>query len=94
MLYQLVNLLIPLITLPYLTRVLNADNMGVYTYNFTIISYFLIFATLGSNIYGSRKIAYVRNNLDDLSKNFIEIQLFRTIMVIVTLILIFLKVKY
>ncbi|NDI76422.1 flippase [Psychrilyobacter sp. BL5] len=93
MLYQLVNLLIPLITLPYLTRVLNANNMGIYTYNFTIISYFLIFATLGSNIYGSRKIAYVRNDHTNLSRNFIEIQLFRTLTVLITIIVLFLSIN-
>ena len=47
LLYQFVQIVIPLILLPYVSRVLGADTLGVYNYSYTIASYFLIFGMLG-----------------------------------------------
>ena len=52
----------PLITAPYIARVLGADKIGVYSYTYTIVNYFVLIAMLGINNYGSREIAKVRND--------------------------------
>ena len=55
--YQLVRILAPLITVPYLSRVLGPDAVGVYSYTYSITSYFVMFAMLGMGTYGVRAIA-------------------------------------
>jgi len=71
--YQLLILLIPLITTPYLSRVLGADGVGIYSYYYSIANYFVIFILLGLNNYGNRAIAKVRDNHIELSKTFWQI---------------------
>ena len=56
-LYQVVILVIPLVTSPYLTRVLGSKPLGVYTYTYSIAYYFVIVAMLGINKYGQRIVA-------------------------------------
>ena len=60
--YQLLALLIPLVTAPYLTRVLGAENLGIYTYTFTVAGVFLKIAELGIITHGSRSIATVQDD--------------------------------
>ena len=67
-LYQILILIIPLITMPYVSRVLGADGVGIYSYTYSISYYFMIIAMLGLNNYGNRTIAKVRNNKEELSK--------------------------
>ena len=44
--YQVLSLLIPLLTIPYVSRVLGTDGVGVYSYTYSIANYFVLFATL------------------------------------------------
>ncbi len=55
--YQLLLIVIPLITTPYLSRVLGPEPIGVYSYSFSVANYFVLFATLGMGSYGVRVIA-------------------------------------
>lgn len=57
--YRLLLIIMPLITTPYLSRVLGADKVGVYSYTYAITDYFVIFATLGMAQHGVRAIAQV-----------------------------------
>lgn len=68
--YQLLNLIVPLITLPYITKTLGAENYGVYVYSFTIVSYLILLTDFGLRVYGSRNISYVRNNLNKKTEVF------------------------
>jgi len=68
--YQVVRIIIPLITMPYLSRVLGSSPLGVYSYTYTIANYFIFFILLGLNQYGVREIAKVRENGEELSKAF------------------------
>ena len=47
--YQIVQILVPLVTTPYLSRVLGADNLGIYSYNNAVAYCFSIFIILGLN---------------------------------------------
>lgn len=71
--YQILAILIPLITSPYLSRVVGAEGLGTYTYVNTIASYFLLFIMLGLNNYGNREIARVRDNNQKTKQVFSEI---------------------
>lgn len=64
--YQILTLIVPLITTPYLSRVLRADGIGRYSITQAIVEYFVLFGLLGMATYGSRQIAYVRD--DDKAK--------------------------
>ena len=82
--YQLVNICVPLVTTPYISRVLGADGVGVYSYNYSVAQLFSIFILLGLNNYGNREVASVRDDREKLSKTFWSIyclQLFLGIVV-------------
>ncbi|MCM1038719.1 MAG: oligosaccharide flippase family protein [Ruminococcus sp.] len=55
--YQVVVALTPLITSPYISRVLGVKNLGIYSYTYAMVSYFMLFSMLGITNYGSREIA-------------------------------------
>lgn len=71
--YQLLLIVLPLITTPYISRVLGADGVGTFAYTYTIANYFVLFAMLGVKNYGNRSIAAVRENQNYRSKTFWEI---------------------
>lgn len=88
--YQLLTIITPLITTPVISRNLGAANIGLYSYNYSIASYFVLFIMLGLNNYGNRTIASVRDNKIRLSKTFEGIylmQLFFGIIVLVAYVL-------
>lgn len=62
------NFLFPLITFPYVSRILGPNGMGISSFAISIISYFVILATLGSATYGIRACSQVSENKDELSK--------------------------
>lgn len=55
--YQVLILALPLVTAPYLSRVIGANGIGVYSYSFAIATYFVYVVMLGLNNYGNRTIA-------------------------------------
>ena len=67
---ELITTLIPLITTPYVTRILGTDGMGAYNYVLTIASYFVLFANFGIKVYGNRCIAQVRDDPDARNRVF------------------------
>lgn len=68
--YQILIVFLPLITSPYLSRTLGAEISGVYSYNFSIAHYFMIFAMLGISTYGNRLIASIRDDREKLNRSF------------------------
>ena len=67
--YQILTLLLPLVTASYLARALGATATGIYSYTYTIVNYFVIFGSLGIALYGQREIAYVQNDKEKRKKN-------------------------
>lgn len=88
--YQILAMIIPLITTPYLSRVLGAENIGIYSYTLSITTYFILFGALGVGMYGQREIAYVQDNIQLRSKTFWEIFLMRCITLGTSLIIFYL----
>lgn len=74
-LYQILTLIAPLITAPYVFRVLGSDGVGIYGYTNSIVTYFTLFAALGTASYGEREIAMHRDNPEESARLFWEIEL-------------------
>lgn len=55
--YQVLILALPLVTAPYLSRVIGANGIGTYSYSYAIATYFVYVVMLGLNNYGNRTIA-------------------------------------
>ena len=68
--YQLLLLLTPLIVSPYISRVLGVNNLGIYSYTNSMVSYFSLFAQLGISNHGSRSISKVRHDKTERNKVF------------------------
>ncbi len=77
--YQILTLILPLITTPYLSRVLGAKGTGIYSYTYTIVTYFILFGSLGVSLYGQREIAYAQQKKHKRKKVFLELVIFRFI---------------
>ena len=83
LIYQVLILILPLVTTPYLSRVLGPENVGIYSYTYSIVTYFVLFGSLGIALYGQREIAYVQNEPTKRKKVFIELVTFRFITLII-----------
>lgn len=68
--YQILILILPLITAPYISRVLGVDGIGTYSYVFSVSYYFYIAITQGLTNYGNRSIAKVRGDREKVSTTF------------------------
>jgi O-antigen/teichoic acid export membrane protein len=85
--YQILNIILPIITAPYLSRIVGATNLGIYSFTHSVASYFVLIAMLGLNNYGNRAIAAIRDNRLKTSKTFWEIycvQVVSTIIIIIS----------
>lgn len=75
--YQLLVLLAPLITTPYVSRALGATGIGIYSYAQSIATYFTLAGAVGTTIYGQREIAFVRDDKKRRSEIFWQVSLLR-----------------
>ncbi len=73
---QGVNMILPLITLPYLVRTLGVDNFGLINFSLSIVMYFNILVSFGFDLSATREISMNSNNKDKVS------EIFSTVMVI------------
>lgn len=93
--YQLLMVISPLITSPYIARTLGNEMYGVYSYYYSIAYYFGIFAILGLANYGNRTIAKVRSTgKKELSKTFLEMMLMQVGMLILVSIVYFASIPF
>lgn len=65
---SILNLLFPLITFPYVSRILQVRGIGIYNYSSSIVSYFLLIAALGIGTYAVREGAKYRNDKTKISQ--------------------------
>lgn len=88
--YQMLTFITPLVTTPYLSRILGPEGIGKFAYAQSVANYFFLFAMLGVNNYGNRSVARVRNNREKLSSTFWQIyymQLFQCIVMLILYVL-------
>lgn len=92
--YQLLIYIFPLITTPYISRVLGVNNVGIYSYTYSIVSLFMLAALLGINNYGNRETARVRDNQDRLNKKFSSIYTLQLFISITTLMIYYIYIVF
>lgn len=83
---QILLVISPVITIPFLSRSLGADGIGQYSYAYALTSYFALVATLGCDVYGRREISYVKDNMEERSKKFWSIQIIKTISALIVIV--------
>ena len=68
--YQILVLIVPIITSPYISRVLGVEGVGTYSYVSSVAYYFFIVVTMGLTNYGNRNIAKHRDDKEARSRIF------------------------
>ena len=81
--HQILTMIVPFITAPYVARVLGADGVGIYSYTSSIQMYFSMFAALGTVSYGTREIARYREDSTVRSVLFWNIELLTIVTTII-----------
>lgn len=79
LLYQILALLAPLITTPYVSRTLGAEAIGEYSYSYSIVYYFMLAAILGTATYAEREVSFCQDNRKKRSKRFWDLFFLRNI---------------
>ena len=87
LLYQVLVILTPLVTTPYVTRVLGDEMLGACDWTQSMCTYFLLITSLGISLYGQREIAYHRDSLPERSRVFAELFTMRAAVVLLGLLL-------
>ncbi len=87
--YQLLVVITPLVTIPYISRILGASNMGQFSFAYTLSFYFIIFGYLGFQQYAQRAIAEVKHDREEQSRVFWQIVIVRLIPVSISLLCLF-----
>ena len=75
--YEVFRILLPLLTTPYISRILGSEGVGTFALAQTYATYFALFATFGFSTYAMRELAYVRDEQDKFRETFWEITLVR-----------------
>ncbi|HFI0273243.1 TPA: flippase [Streptococcus suis] len=83
------NFIFPLITFPYVSRVLQADGIGTINFATSIVTYFSMIGMLGIPTYGIRACAKVRDDKEKLDKTVMEIMLLNSLVMGISLLLLF-----
>lgn len=96
--YQIFIFIIPLISTPYISRTLGVDNVGIYSYTYSIVYYFMLCGLIGINNFGARKIAQSSHSKEKMSEEFINIYglqfILTFLMMIIYYLFIFFVYKY
>lgn len=92
--YQILLIILPLFTAPYLSRILGPDGIGIYSYTYSIAYYFTIIVVLGLDNYGNRSIASVREDKGLLTEMFWSIFAMQVCMGIISVIIYFIYIKF
>lgn len=83
--YQLLILVLPLITTPYISRALGPDGVGKYGRTNSITQYFILIGCIGLNLYGQREIAYYQDNKEERSVIFAELAAVRCVCMLISI---------
>lgn len=84
-LYQVLIMIVPLITTPYVSRTLGAEKIGQFSFSSAMVTYFIVFAVFGSTTFGQRNIAFYRDDKRELSDAFWSVFAFRMITCLIAL---------
>lgn len=86
---NVLNIFLPLITLPYLIRVVGLEKYGAYSVVYAILQYALLFSSYGFIYSTTKEISQNRNNIEEVNQIFNSTIVARIVLSIVSLILLF-----
>lgn len=85
--YEILIMILPFITAPYISRVFGTEGTGVYAYTYSIATYFVMFARLGIMNYGNKIIAETKNDKEKLNRTFSSLYYMQAFLALVILII-------
>jgi O-antigen/teichoic acid export membrane protein len=91
--YQILQIILPIITVPYVSRILKVEGIGIQSFVASIASYFTLFGSLGLGLYGQREIAFQQNDLAKRTKVFWELFFFKLITISISLLIYFIIIR-
>ena len=83
---QLLSIILPVVTTPYVTRVLGNENLGIFNYAQSILNYFVLFGCIGLNTYSQREVAFCKGDRHKQSLIFFEVMSVRIVTVSLSMI--------
>lgn len=89
---QMLTIILPVVTTPYITRVLGNENLGIFGYAQSIVNYFILFGCIGLNTYSQREIAFHKNNRHQQSVIFVEVMIIRLVTVSLSMVVYWLAI--
>lgn len=87
---RIAGYIIPLITLPYLVRVLGAHEFGIMSFSIAFVQYFITFVNFGFDLSATKKVSEKRNDKEYISKIFANVVTVRLIFCIIGFVIIYL----
>lgn len=72
--YQFLVIVVPFVTAPYISRVLQPEGVGIYEYTYSLATFFTMFASFGTLTYGTMAIAQRRESKKEYTQTFWEIE--------------------
>ena len=90
---QIANYVLPLLTFPYLVRVLGTGNFGVLAFSSAFIQYFVVITDYGFNLSATRDVSINRYNRDKLSKIFTNVLLIKSIIAVISFVAVYILTR-
>ena len=84
LIYQILIMFLPIVTTPYLSRILGPEMIGIYSYTLSISAVFILFGSLGVSLYAQREIAYNQEKKDKCTNIFWEIFILKSITMLIS----------
>jgi len=91
---QGLNILLPLLTLPYLFRILGAEKFGIIAFAFSMITFFRVFVDYGFQLYATREISQNIDNKDKTTEIFNTILSAKIILLIISFLILNLLILF
>lgn len=90
---QVLNYLLPLVTVPYLLRVLGAGDYGLLSFSVTLSQYLVVFTDYGFNLSATRQIALVRDCREKLEETISSVLFVKIFLLLLSTVFLFLFIE-
>lgn len=91
---QCCSIIFPLITFPYISRVLGSDGYGKYSFSYSVTNYFILLAALGIYTYAIREGAKIRDDKKEINQFCSQVFSINVCSAVISLLLLFIMVFF